>query len=296
MAFHPSRAKLQGPQVFPRYEFPDAGEPLAAAGLRPSRKLVVAERHGVRRAFPLSEISYHHVAQGRLGGEPFAAAYCVVCHTGAGVTPVVEGELLHLSVGGVSDGVGILIDDETHTYWDLMTGAALHGPLLGHRLPVWPLRVTTVAAALAEHPDLTVSRSRPFPLRVRHLMVQPWVARTTKPMVLPFGFRSTMEPVDGRRPEMEAGLGVIVGERARFYPLAALAGGRTERWEGRTLRLSLDGAGFPRAEWEDGGRPFHLLTRWYGFAAAFPKCEVAAGEVGVEEVEEAFEAMPVESV
>ena len=53
------------------------------------------------------------------------------------------------AVGGMVNGLALLWDYETGSYWDHVTGEALHGPLKGERLKVWGIEVTTVAAALA---------------------------------------------------------------------------------------------------------------------------------------------------
>ena len=41
-----------------------------------------------------------------------------MCNTGVGLTPIVDGTLHHFSAGGLCDGLVLLIDDETRTYWE----------------------------------------------------------------------------------------------------------------------------------------------------------------------------------
>ena len=65
----------------------------------------------------------------------------------------------HFGVVGLSNALAILEDRETGTLWDHITGEGLSGPLAGHQLEVWPVRMTTVAAALEEHKDITISVS-----------------------------------------------------------------------------------------------------------------------------------------
>jgi Protein of unknown function (DUF3179) len=200
----------------------------------------------------------------------------VVCHSGVGLTPTVDGRTLHFSAGGLYNGLVLLVDDETRTYWDHVTGEAVHGALAGRRLETWSLAMTTAGRALAEEPWLPLSRSRPglfarafgrvhmLRLRGRGLM-PPW-------------FHRTMGAGDVRRPAMESGLGVVIDGEARFYPLERLGvEGATDVWHGRPLHVAIDPADrFPFAEWEDGTRPFQLFTRWYGFAFTYPGCAVYA--------------------
>jgi len=168
----------------------------------------------------------------------------------------------------------LLVDDESRSYWDHLTGEALHGSLAGVRMEAWPLRYTTVAAALEADPGLTVSRPRPPTLvaRLMRLLHRRSIGRRG---FLPPGFRRTMGKVDPRLPEMTQGLGVIDGERTRFFAGSDLREGVREDWGGRCLRVSLGALDrVPFAEWEDGGRPMQIFCRWYGFSFSFPGCEV----------------------
>lgn len=207
----------------------------------------------------------------------------MVCNTGVGLTPKVEGRLLHLSPGGLYNGLILLVDDETRSYWDHITGEAVEGPLEGARMARWPVDVTTVEAALASDPELCLARSRPRVLSGERLMTKAWSKRVAKSVIFPPGFKRTMSPPDRRRPEMEVGLGVVIGETARFYPLEEVRRGVTDTVAGRLLELEVcETARLPIARWADQAtgtetgvkRPFQLLTRWYGFSRTYPRCEV----------------------
>lgn len=87
-----------------------------------------------------------------------------------------------------------------------------------------------------------------------------------------------MDEVDDRLPEMTQGLGVVVGDRARFYPLTALDAdtehGIDDGWDGQTLHVGRNPIDrVPFATWANGSRPFQLFTRWYGFVLTFPTCD-----------------------
>jgi hypothetical protein len=171
----------------------------------------------------------------------------------------------------------ILGDAETGSHWDHFTGEAFDGPLLGSRLEVWPVAMTTVGAALHAAPQLRLYRS---PLR----SFQKWLAMRLYPhfiqgkVWLPPPFLRTMSgPVDPRLDRLTQGLGVVVGGRACFYPLGAIPPqGFEDDWNGRTLRLTLGQIDrVPRAEWQDGDAPpMQLLTRWYGFSFTYPGCRI----------------------
>lgn len=183
--------------------------------------------------------------------------------------------MLHFSLGGLLDGLILLIDDETGSYWDPIAGVALTGPLAGRQVPVFPVEITTVGAALAADPELEVARARlrwwdPFTWFTRF-----FARRMEKWVLFPPGFRQTLSTADDRRPEMEMGLGVMLDGTARFYPLNHIGEGIEEVHGGRRLRITRNPVDrMPRAEWEDGTRPFQLASRWYGFSRMYRGCEV----------------------
>lgn len=190
-----------------------------------------------------------------------------------------DGTLHHFSASGLFDGLVLLIDDETETYWDHITGEAVHGPLRGKRLEFWNISITTVAAALSADPEVSLSRSiqptwrgRLFGFFNRH--------KIDSSGFMPPHFFRTMGAPDKRLPRMSQGLGVVVDEEARFYPLEILdAGTVTDDWNGRTLEVARGEDRVPFAEWEDGARPFQLFTRWYGFSYTFPGCAIVERSV-----------------
>lgn len=171
----------------------------------------------------------------------------------------------------------LLIDDETRTYWDHITGEAVHGELKSKRLASWPIEMTNVRGALKREPDLRLTRSRPglYPRLSMAFM------RTLAPLLegrLYPGFRRTMGEPDARVPEMELGLGVISADIRRFYPYALIREADRalkDPLDRRTLTIRIDDDDqVPVATWESGERPLQMFTRWYGFAYSYPNCEV----------------------
>ncbi|MFQ5907235.1 MAG: DUF3179 domain-containing (seleno)protein [Thermoplasmata archaeon] len=272
--FDASRARLREPDMFQRFRVPAMGEPLADAGVDPGEMLLIVERGEVRRAFLVSQLSYHHLAQGALGGQPYLVSFCAVCHSGVGMDPRIEGTAHHFSAGGLYNGLALLVDDETRTYWDHIRGLGLHGPLRGAQMKTFPLLVTDVRTALQEDPELSVSLSN---LRGR-ARVFARMSRNTfrRKGFFPPGFRRTMGARDARLPEMTHGLGVMVGKIQRFYPMDRIAGGVVDEIAGRPVGIEVDQeTQVPTASWQDDGtRPMQIFARWYGFATTFPRTEV----------------------
>ncbi len=189
--------------------------------------------------------------------------------------PIIDGKVHHFSAGGLYNGLSLLIDDETHTYWDHITGEAVHGPLHGQQLDNWPITHTNVGEALANDLDISVNVSSHRSLLSKILSWALW-RRGKKQGFLPPHFQSTMTEPDERLSKLELGLGVVDQGRAVYYPLADLTAGIDDEWVAGTLNISRgDLGGSPVAIWKNSGeRPFQLLSRWYGFAYTYPGCEI----------------------
>jgi len=183
---------------------------------------------------------------------------------------VIDGKVHHYSAGGLYDGLVLLIDDETKTYWDHVTGEAVHGPLVGAKMPMWGIEMTNVETALQREPDLPVHRSHPGLMG----LLMKWASHLMDGR-LPPGFRKTMAPTDGRLPEMEMGLGVVTDQTQRFYPMSAIGSQLDDTLDGRAIQLSLGLDSVPTAVWSgDETRPTQLFSRWYGFSLTYPECEI----------------------
>lgn len=270
--FDASRLQKQ-PDVFARFDAIDSGAHVSATNLPKAAELIVFERQEQRRALLVQEMAYHHLAQGELADEPYIVSFCGVCHSGVGMTPLVNGKVHHFQVGGLYNGVAILTDDETDTYWDHITGQAVYGPLEGEQLDIWSLEMTTVAAALVQEPELRVLRSDQRPVFRRAMRFGQWMFGQTG--FLPKLFTQTMAEEDPRLPRMTMGLGVVMNGIARFYPVNAIQGSIVDDLERQKLQVTLNPVdGVPRATFQDGTRPLQYFLRWYGFSLTFPNCSI----------------------
>ena len=232
----------------------------------------------------------------------------MVCNSAVRLTPLIDGKVHHFEARGTYHGQTMMADRETGSFWDIISGECLHGPLAGQRLAMKPLLHMSAGQALAVFPQAEVALSA-LSLRDRALAFV--LKQVNRRGMMPGYFKPTLGREDRRLPRMEIGLGVWGGTAARYYPLKRLreAGralvdsleGRTvlvyiepaskvpaalyseatsARWQGSELHLDsgavirggglYDGQGEPQAiEWPD-----QLFTRWYNFADNFPNCEL----------------------
>ncbi len=73
--FDASRARLRDPDMFMRFRVPGEGTPLHDLGWEADEDILVIERGGRRLAFLVNQMTYHHVAQGRLAGHPYVISF-----------------------------------------------------------------------------------------------------------------------------------------------------------------------------------------------------------------------------
>ncbi len=235
----------------------------------------------------------------------------MVCNSGVSLTPIIDGRTLHFGHRGLFNGLSILGDEETGSYWDHVTGRCLHGPLAGRALEVSPLMHLSAEQAARRYPHAKLALSRPN-LFGRWMGRLAELTRLSRRGFLPPGFRGTMGRVDPRREPMELGLGVWNDRARRFYPLdlirtsggalvdtlggvrvviysdpataipaAACINAETATLDGGDLlincgpRLREGRLHHPDGRVEIPAHPMQLFTRWYGFSFTFPKCEIA---------------------
>ena len=223
-----------------------------------------------------------------------------MCNSGVSLTPVIDGQTYHFDYGGLYEGLFVMTDQETGSFWN--HGEAMHGPLAGQRMPVSNLRQTDVARALATHPELRVALSDQF-------LENRWDPASVD-VTIPKAFEPTLGAEDERRPRMDIGLGIWTDTTTRYYPmdrvrergnalvdvvdgrqllvyiepetvtLAALfVDGTQVTWQNDEVHLDTGdvvqlGERYTAAGTRATERPQQIFTRWYGFALTFPGCEV----------------------
>lgn len=164
----------------------------------------------------------------------------MICNTGVGLTPRLDGEVLHFQEQGLYDGLFLMADTETGTYWSHLTGEALHGPLAGERIPVENVMHTTVEQALEEDAGTLIALSDTF---------------------------------RGRRV-------LVYDDPTAHSLQALYTDARSARWEGDVLLLSngrrIEDGVLVKEDSRRVGmeRPQQVFTRWYGFSLRFPETEI----------------------
>ncbi|HET9212450.1 MAG TPA: DUF3179 domain-containing (seleno)protein [Thermoanaerobaculia bacterium] len=114
----------------------------AATYLKPDDLVFGVEIGGDARAYPLSILERHGVANDTVDRIPMALAWCRPC--GSAVlyrTDTPKGTLILALSGKVRDGEPLLVDRQTGTLWRQLTGTPVEGPLAGSGIQLQPLPV-----------------------------------------------------------------------------------------------------------------------------------------------------------
>ena len=116
----------------------------------------------------------------------------------------------------------LLIDDETQSYWDHITGQAVYGDARGAKLGTWPIEMTNFNSAKQHEPSLRLIQSCPGWYARLSMLFMKAVGTHLEGRTYPPGFRKTMGAPDQRLDEMEIGLGIVTDSTRRFYPFSTL--------------------------------------------------------------------------
>ncbi|MGB1288890.1 MAG: hypothetical protein ACPG7F_20320, partial [Aggregatilineales bacterium] len=66
--------------------------------------------------------------------------------------PIIDGKVHHFHAGGLYNGLILLRDAETGSYWDHITGEAVYGALKGTKLAIDGVTITDVRTARIDYP------------------------------------------------------------------------------------------------------------------------------------------------
>ncbi len=176
-------------------------------------RLLVVERNGRAKAYPIRILTWHEVVNDEVGGEPIAVTYCPLCGTGMAFDLRVDGRTLELGVSGLLYNSDVLMyDRQTESLWSQLQRRAVTGPLKGLQMVQLPLVHTTWGRWKHENPDgLVLSRDTEFP---RNYDQDPYLTYAVTPR--------TMFPVnhrDDRLPTKTTVFGVTEGDAAVAFAL-----------------------------------------------------------------------------
>ncbi len=127
----------------------------------------------------------------------------------------VNGRTLQFRLVGINNQNFIMQDEETGTWWQQITGEALHGPLAGQRLEPMPFEMVSLSIWSSEHPGTGVLAAEQD--RLDDYSTRDWVASMQADTPVPEG----LVP-EGELAPRALVVGVEINGRAQAYPLDVL--------------------------------------------------------------------------
>ena len=113
--------------------------------------------NGEARAYPVRILGHHELANDTLGGEDVSIVYCTLCRTPVFYSGRLGDMVLDFQTSGLlMNSNKVMVDNQTDSLWNQLTGEAIAGPLIGEQLTILPMTVTTWADWIADHPESDV--------------------------------------------------------------------------------------------------------------------------------------------
>lgn len=287
-------------------------EALESGALAPKSELLTFEYGGQLMAFPIATVVCYNLIQGQLNDQAWMISFCNACNTGMVFNPSLNDQSLRFHRRGSYNGLLLIWDDTTDSYWHHITGEALHGDSAGQQLDVLTTtRHMSAEQALASHANARVLLTTPSEGEVSFSYLMQKMRK--KPEKIVSSAIDILVYEDTRLPRFDLGLGIWNNTESIYYqlrliyannnllvtkfegralliyqapdslsPIAVYLDGVTGgEWHGNTLRLDNGGSirddqyTNPQGEIRVLDRPMQLLMHWYGFALTFQGCEIA---------------------
>ncbi len=188
----------------------------ASEWLQPQSPVLAVEIDGVARAYPLSIMIWHEIANDVIADTPVAVTYCPLCNSGIVYNREVNGEVLRFGVSGnLRNSDLIMWDDKTQSWWQQLTGEAIVGDMVGTMLEFIPSQMVSFGAFMEQFPDGEIlSLDTGFSRRYGS---SPYAGYESNSR--PFLFEGD---VDDRLPATERVLAGQIGGEAIAYPFSEL--------------------------------------------------------------------------
>ncbi|WP_416897508.1 MAG: DUF3179 domain-containing protein [Minwuia sp.] len=217
----------------PRDGIPPIDEPAfvpvaEAEGLSDRDPVIGLVIDGEAKAYPLSVLMWHEIANDDLAGVPVAVTFCPLCNAAIVFDRRLDGRVLDFgTTGRLRHSDLVMYDRQTESWWQQFLGEAIIGELTGKRLKIIPSRLESFGNFRKRAPDGEVMV--PSGRYVRNYGQNPYVGYDT--LAQPFLFRGDLP--EGLPPMMRV---VSLGaEGAWSLPLVRQKG-EIELPDGRLIR------------------------------------------------------------
>ena len=127
------------PAIFtPKFETQDE----ASEWLDDKEPVIGLEINGEAKAYPLSILIWHEIANDEVGGVPVAVSFCPLCYSAIVYDRRVRGVVPYFGVSGLlRNSDMVMYDNVTESFWQQFTGEAIVGDMVGEKLELIPTQI-----------------------------------------------------------------------------------------------------------------------------------------------------------
>jgi hypothetical protein len=189
----------------------------AASDRVADREPVIAFEHdGDARAYPLSILMWHEIANDVVGGKPVSVTFCPLCNASIVFDREFDGQVLDFgTTGRLRNSDLIMYDRQTETWWQQFTGEGIVGEHAGRQLSFLPSQVISFADFAERYPDGQVLA---IPPAARSYGTNPYVGYDSS--ANPFLFTGEIDP---RLPATERIVGIELDGEVMAYAFSDAA-------------------------------------------------------------------------
>ena len=126
----------------------------AANWLDDKEPVIALEIEGEAKAYPLSILIWHEIANDKVGNVPVVVSFCPLCYSAIVYDRRVNGVTPHFGVSGLlrmSDLV--MYDNVTESFWQQFTGEAIVGDMVGSKLDFIPSQIISFKQFKEAYPN-----------------------------------------------------------------------------------------------------------------------------------------------
>lgn len=114
----------------------------ASAWLDDKEPVIGFEINDEAKAYPLSILIWHEIANDQVGGVPVAVSFCPLCYSALVYDRRINGVVPYFGVSGLlRNSDMVMYDDVTESFWQQFTGEAIVGDMVGSKLELIPTQI-----------------------------------------------------------------------------------------------------------------------------------------------------------
>ncbi len=127
---------------------------LAEAQIEDLEPVIGFEHNGEAKAYPLSVLMWHEIANDMVGGHPFAVTYCPLCNAAIVFDALIDGKRHDFgTTGRLRNSDLLMYDRQTESWWQQFSGEAVIGDYVGRTLTIVPSRLESFANFKKRYPE-----------------------------------------------------------------------------------------------------------------------------------------------